>query len=110
MNKYFHPWSWKVDLDPGESAYLNLSYVKCKTGVGIISYTQNDCNQNILFTVSYTNEADGNGAQDIFKIIQKTGYFYDDSKIYIWGGSVVLQHIGTKYPFKNIKGIIIGFD
>ena len=76
----------------------------------MISYTDNGYNQNILFTVAYTNEINGNNGTKIFKVLQKTGANVDNSNLYIWGGDVILTNNGTTYPFQKIRAFMIGFN
>ena len=113
LNQSIYPWihSWESnDLAPGSSAYMNLSKFRCQTCLGMISYTDNGYNQNILFTVAYTNEINGNNGTKIFKVLQKTGANVDNSNLYIWGGDVILTNNGTTYPFQKIRAFMIGFN
>lgn len=76
----------------------------------MISYTENGYNQNVLFTVAYTNEKDGNNGTKICKVLQKTGVNVDNANVFIWGGNIVLTNNSTTYPFQKIRAFMIGFN
>ena len=89
---------------------MHLSQFRCQTCLGMISYTENGYNENILFTVAYTNETDGTNGTKICKVLQKTGVNVDNSNLYIWDGSIVFTNNGKTYPFQKIRAFMIGFN